>query len=505
MVFELVLIPGISIFAETEKLLLNSTIQIKKIQTFQMADPIIKNTINRFFEAQLINQYNVAESSAKERIRKLQKLHDTVLKYNKEIREALYKDYKRPAAEVDLIEIFPVTSGIKHIKRHLRRWMAPQRVATPISLIGSTSWIRYEPKGICLIMAPWNLPIHLALAPLSSAIAAGNTAIIKPSEITPNSSAVLRMIVEEIFNENEVAVIEGDVETATTLLELPFNHIFFTGSPEVGKIVMAAAAKNLASVTLELGGKSPTIVDETADIKTASAQIARTKFSNNGQLCVAPDYILVHENRLDEFVKATKLKINEFYGENAAESESYMRIINARNFQRVKSYIDDAVKEGAKVVHGSKSDSNDNYIEPTLVTDLPMHSPIMHNEIFGPVLPIISYNNLQEVIDLIRSKEKPLGLYIYSKNKQNINRIMQSTRAGGTCINNNALQFFHHNLPFGGSNNSGIGKTHGKFGFVAFSNERSVYKQVWPSALGLLMPPYNNSKQKLIDLTVKWF
>ena len=472
-----------------------------------MTDSNLKNskeTIRRIFEAQLINQYKVAESTAKERIHILQKLHDTVLKYTVEIREALYKDYKRPAAEVDLIEIFPVTSGIKHIKRHLQKWMAPQRVATPLSLVGSTSWIKYEPKGVCLILSPWNLPIHLALAPLTSAIAAGNTAIIKPSEITPNSSAVLVKIVEKVFNENEVAVIEGQVDTATSLLELPFNHIFFTGSPEVGKIVMAAASKNLASVTLELGGKSPTIIDETADIKTASSQIARTKFSNNGQLCVAPDYILVHKSKLDEFIKAIKLNINDFYGENAAESDSYMRIINARNFQRVKSYIDDAIKDGANVIHGGKSDSNENYIEPTLITDLPLHSPIMLHEIFGPVLPIISYSDLQEVIDLIRSKEKPLGLYIYSKNKKNINRILESTRAGGTCINNNALQFFHHNLPFGGSNNSGIGKTHGKFGFIAFSNERSVYKQVLPSALDILMPPYNNTKQRLIDLTVKW-
>jgi aldehyde dehydrogenase (NAD+) len=343
------------------------------------------------------------------------------------------------------------------------------------------------------------------LGPLTSAIAAGNTAIIKPSEITPHSSAIMRKIVEEVFDKNEVAVIEGGVDTATTLLELPFNHIFFTGSPEVGKIVMASASKNLASVTLELGGKSPAIIDETADIKIAASRIASAKFSNNGQICVAPDYVLIHESKLDAFVKAVKSRISDFYGENAAESASYMRIINGQNFQRVKSYLDDSVKGGAKLVHGGKYDSNDNYIEPTVVTDLPMDSPLMQNEIFGPVLPIVSYRDLQEAIDLIRSKEKPLALYIYSKNKQNVHRILRSTRAGGTCINNSALHFFNHNLPFGGSNNSGIGKAHGRYGFIAFSNERAVYKQILPSPLDLLTPPYTNSKLKMINLILKWF
>ncbi len=461
--------------------------------------------IHRIFEAQRANQYNVAESSAKERIRKLQLLSDAVMKYRPEIREALYKDYRRPVAEVDLGEIFPITSKIKHAKSNLRSWMAPHKVATPRSLIGSSSWVHYEPKGVCLIISPWNYPIQLALGPLISAVAAGNTAIIKPSESTPHSSAMLRKIVEEVFEEKEVAVVEGDVDTATALLDFPFHHIFFTGSPEVGKIVMVAAAKNLASVTLELGGKSPTIVDETADIGIAASQITWTKYSNNGQICIAPDYVLVHESKLDAFVAAVKSRIREYYGENAAESDSYMRIINARNFRRVKSYLDDSIKAGAKVVHGGKTDASDNFIEPTVVTDLPMDSPLMQHEIFGPVMPVVPYRDLQEAIDLIRSKEKPLGLYIYSKSKQNINRIIQSTRAGGTCINSNAVHFFNPNLPFGGSNNSGIGKTHGRFGFIGFSNERAVYKQILPSALDTLKPPYNDAKLKMIDMTIKWF
>ena len=461
--------------------------------------------IQRIFEAQRANQYKVAESTAKERKHKLQKLSDTVMKYRPEIRDALWKDYRRPAAEADLAEIFPVTSEIKHAKSNLRRWMAPERVATPLSFIGSSSWIQYEPKGVCLIISPWNYPIQLALGPLVSAVAAGNTAIIKPSESTPHSAAVLRKIVEEVFDENEVAVVDGAVDAATALLELPFNHIFFTGAPEIGKIVMAAAAKHLASVTLELGGKSPTIVDETADLTIASSRIAWAKYSNNGQVCLAPDYILVHESKLDAFVDAVKSRIREFYGENVAESGSYMRIINGRHFQRVKSYIDESVANGAKVVHGGKSNAGENFIEPTVVTNVPLDAPLMQQEIFGPVMPVIPYKNLEEVIDLIRSEEKPLGLYIYSKNKRTINRPLKATTAGGTCINHNAVHFFNPNLPFGGSNYSGIGKSHGRFGFLTFSNERAIYKQILPTALDILKPPYNDFKMKLIDLTIRWF
>ena len=475
------------------------------MQMSKPINPVDKNKIHQIFEAQLINQYKVSESSAKQRINKLNKLSSTLMKYNKEIKEALYLDYKRPAAEVDLIEIFPVTSGIKFATKRLKRWMAPHKVSTPLSLFGSASFIRYEPKGVCLIISPWNYPVQLALGPLTLAIAAGNTAIIKPSEITPYSSAILRKIIEEVFDENEVAVIEGAVETATELLKLPFNHIFFTGSSEVGKIVMAAAAKNLASFTLELGGKSPAIIDKTANIKTAATRILMAKFSNNGQMCIAPDYVFIHESKLAEFVENVKSGIIGFYGANAAQSESYMRIVNAKNYNRVKSYIEDSVKIGAEIVHGGRCDENDNFIEPTVIINLPPESPLMQYEVFGPVLPVITFSNLNEIFDIIRTKGKPLALYIFSKNKNNIGKILRSTSAGGTCINNCAVHYFNHNLPFGGSNNSGIGKSNGKFGFIEFSNARAVYKQILPSSLDFLKPPYNESKMKLIKLIVKWF
>lgn len=461
--------------------------------------------LERLFEAQRANQYHVAESTAAERIQKLRKLAGAVMRHQKEIREALYKDYKRPAAEVDLVEIFPITSKIKHARRHLRRWMAPHKVATPLHMFGSSSWVQYEPKGVCLIMGPWNYPIQLVLGPLISAIAAGNTAFIKPSEITPHSSAVVKKIVSEVFDENEVTVVEGEVDTATALLRLPFHHIFFTGSPEIGKIVMASASKNLASVTLELGGKSPTIIDETADLEKAALRVASIKFQNNGQICLAPDYVLIHETRKKEFIDAMSRQLSKFYGKDPAASGSYMRMVNRRNFERVSNYLEDSLNAGATVAYGGQTDEKQNYLAPTLVVDVPLDSPLMQNEIFGPVLPVIGFRDLGEAIDLIRSKEKPLALYIYSKSKSNINRILKSTRAGGTCINHSAIHFFNPNLPFGGSNYSGTGKTHGRYGFISFANERAVYRQVLPTLLDKLVPPYSNSKLNLIDRIVRWF
>ncbi len=460
--------------------------------------------IQSVFSAQQKNQYRIGNTSAKERIRKLQKLSGTVVKYKAEIRKAMWEDFRKPAAEVDLTEIYVVTSEVKHTNANLRRWMSPQKVGTPLSLLGSSSWIQYEPKGVCLIIAPWNYPLNLTFGPLVSALAAGNTVMIKPSEHTPYSSAIMKKIINEVFEENEVAFFEGGVETATALLSLPFNHIFFTGAPEIGKIVMRAASKHLASVTLELGGKSPTIVDETANVALAATRIAWGKFSNNGQICIAPDHIFVHESKKEQFLNEVGKRLKIFYGEDASQSENYMRIVNNHHFKRVKSYLDNSVSGGAKVAIGGKSKAEENFMEPTVVTEVPLESDLMKNEIFGPVLPVIGYHNVQEVVDQINAGEIPLALYIYSSKKKNVNYILKNTRAGGTCINNNDVHFFNNNLPFGGSNNSGIGKSRGWYGFDAFSNARGVYKQNMPGALDLLMPPYNNFKQKIIDLTLKW-
>lgn len=473
-----------------------------KTATKQMAS----NEYQRIFDLQRENQYNIGNTSVRERKTKLKALKYAVeIEYRDKIREASFKDLGKAVAEADLTEVFPAVSEAKHAIRHLRSWMKPHKVSTPLSLLGATSWIKYEPKGVCLIISPWNFPFNLTFGPLVAAIAAGNTVIIKPSEMTPNCSAVMREIITKLFKEDEVALIEGGVETSTALLELPFNHIFFTGAPSIGKIVMTAAAKHLTSVTLELGGKSPTIVDETANISSAVKRIAWGKFSNNGQICIAPDYIFVQESRKKEFTKALQSQLIEFYGEEPEKSESFARIVNERHFDRVKSYIDDAVKKGAKILMGGKGRRETKFLEPTIVEDAPLDSELMTNEIFGPVLPVFSYKNLDEPIQYIQKNEKPLALYIYSNDPNNIGKILDNTRAGGTCINHNDLHFYNNNLPFGGVNNSGIGKGHGKFGFEAFSNARGIIRQHIPGALELLMPPYNDFKRKLIELTVKWF
>lgn len=461
--------------------------------------------INRLFDLQKENQYKVANTTCKERIKKLKKFHKAVLKYRPAIKEAMAKDFKKHPSEVDLTEIYPVTSEIKHTISNLYQWMSNQSVSTPLALMGSSSYIRHEAKGVVLIISPWNFPVNLTFGPLVSAIAAGNTVILKPSEHTPNASDIMHKIISEIFEPNEVALVQGGIETSQALLSLPFNHIFFTGSPAIGKVVMTAAAKHLTSVTLELGGKSPTIIDETANIDTAARRTAWGKFVNNGQICIAPDYVFVHESKKAEFLSKIKKYLNQFYTEDATQEPSYCRMVNQRHFSRVNGYIKDAVQKGAQIEYGGETDSTTDYIPPTIMSNVPMESSLMTEEIFGPVLPVHGFSNLDDVIATINKREKPLALYIYSKSKKNTNKILNNTRAGGTCINHNGVHFYNTNLPFGGSNNSGIGKGNGFYGFEAFSNKRGVLKQHIPNALELLLPPYNDFKQKLINLTIKWF
>jgi aldehyde dehydrogenase (NAD+) len=462
--------------------------------------------IERIFKLQQGHQFTVAKTTARERKKKLKRLEAVFLARKEEIRNALYEDFRKHPSEVDLTEIFPVTSEIKHARRHLSKWMRPRRVKTPLALIGARSYVHYEPKGVVLIIAPWNFPINLTFGPLVAAIAAGNCVVVKPSEHTPHASAVTRSILEEVFDESEVAVVEGGVETSTALLAQPFNHIFFTGAPAIGKVVMEAASKHLASVTLELGGKSPTIIDETAQVDAAAHRVAWAKYTNNGQICLAPDYVFVHESKKEEFIRKLTTNIEKFYGTDARRSASYARIVNHRHFKRLEGYIEDAKDKGATLAYGGRTEGGANFIEPTVLTDVDPSSKVMTEEIFGPLLPVYTFQDLDTPIATINSKEKPLALYIYSRSRANIARIIENTRAGGTCINHSAVHFFNSYLPFGGSNHSGIGKGHGFFGFEAFSNARGILKQVLPfTALDLLTAPYNALKQKLIDISVKFF
>ncbi len=462
--------------------------------------------IETIFKKQIENQYKVGSSTAKERIIKLKKIiHAVEFEFKDDIRQACHEDLNKSTFEVDMTEIYPVLTEARHAIKHIKSWMSKETVPTPLALTGSSSWIHYEAKGVCLIISPWNFPFNLTFVPLVSAIAAGNTVILKPSEHSSATSRVMAKIISHLFDENEVSLIQGGVETSTELLKLPFNHIFFTGAPSIGKIVMKAAAQHLTSVTLELGGKSPTIIDETASIDKAAKRTTFFKFINSGQICIAPDYIFVHESQKEAFVNACKKYIKEYYGNHPKESSHYARMINTQHLERVKGYLDESVKNGAKVILGGDIDKNQKYLSPTLVENAPMDSPLMTEEIFGPILPILTFKSLNEPIEYLKKQPKPLALYIYSNSKKNTDYILQNTRAGGTAINQTGVHISNHDLPFGGDNNSGIGKCHGIYGFKAFSNERSVYKQEWPSLLDLLSPPYVGWKQKMIDLTLKWF
>jgi len=465
-----------------------------------------ENPHYNLFLKQHNKQFDVGKTSYSQRIAKLNALQRAVeLTYRTEIQDALQKDLGKPLIETELSEVYQIVGDIKHAKRHLKQWMRKQKVKTPLSVLCSSSYYMYQPKGVCLIISPWNFPFNLTFGPLVSAIAAGNTVIIKPSEITPNASALMAKIVADIFPEDEVALIEGEVEVSTQLLELPFNHIFFTGSPQIGKIVMTAAAKNLVSVTLELGGKSPTIVDKTANIDAAAKKIVWGKFLNAGQICVSPDYCLIDKSIAAPFIEACKAYIKQFYTEYPQRSNSYARIVSDKHFQRLSNHLENAKSLNGTIEVGGEIDANSKYMAPTLVSNLKSEASLLQEEIFGPILPIVTYTTLDEAIAYINTKERPLALYIYSKNKTNINQVIENTRAGGTCINNNILHYANHYLPFGGVNNSGIGKSHGFFGFEAFSNKRAVLKQHTFGVTELLFPPYTDFKEKLGQFTIKWF
>lgn len=466
--------------------------------------------IQRIFGKQQINQWAVARSTASERIAKLRRLHDCILGHRDDIKMAMLADFRKSQHETDITEMGVVLGEIRHTIRHLRGWMSSRSVGTPLTLFGSSSSIRYEPKGVCLIISPWNFPFNLTFSPLISAIAAGNCALIKPSEMTLHSSGLMQKIVVECFSEEEIALVEGDSEVSKTLLELPFNHIFFTGSPAVGKIVMTAAAKNLASVTLELGGKSPVIVDETADLRTAAAKIAWLKCMNAGQICIEPDYLLVHESRRDELLRLLRASFEKFYGatlEARKTTPDFCRIVNVRHFRRIKNLVDDAVLRGARVTFGGHFDENERFIDPTLLENVPEDAAINEEEIFGPILPIYTFSTREEARDYVNARPKPLALYVFSGKSSRADWFIAETRSGGVSVNDCGIHFYNTNLPFGGSNNSGIGKSHGHFGFLEFSNARGVTKQtrLLPTT-DFFLPPYGNRIMRwLLEGVVRWF
>ncbi|MCH7410743.1 aldehyde dehydrogenase family protein [Belliella sp. DSM 111904] len=468
-----------------------------------------KTQIDQVFDAQKAQSLKLRTSSKAQRVKKLEDLQSWIDANQDDIRKAIFSDFKKPFTETNISEIFVVNSDIKHAIKNIGDWMSPEKVSTPLTMLGSRSFIEYEPKGVSLIISPWNYPFNLAIGPLVSAIAAGCTAIIKPSELTPHTSALIRRLVDEVFESQDVAVFEGEADVAQYLLGKPFDHIFFTGSPAIGKVVMKAAAEHLSSVTLELGGKSPAIIDSNADLKDAADKIIWGKFVNCGQTCIAPDYILVQNSITEQLVVALTDALNKMYnpkGKGIEKSKDYARIVNGKHLQRLHRLLADATEKGARIITGGQVNSNENYFEPTLLTDVNAGMLVMQEEIFGPILPIVPYESLDEAITYVNAQPKPLALYAFSKSSDITDQVIARTSSGAVVVNDCVLHYLQHELPFGGVNNSGIGKAHGKFGFLAFSNEKAILKQ----RIGLtgskpLYPPYGFAGKKITKLLLKWF
>jgi len=469
----------------------------------------LQEEIDRTFELQHQHSLQMRLSTKEERIRKLTKLREWIKKNKAEIRKAIYADFKKPAPETDVTETYLALTEINLAIKNLGKWMQPKKVKSPITLAGSFSFIQYEPKGTSLIISPWNFPFQLAVTPLVSALAAGCTAILKPSEQSEHTSALLRRMVAEVFAKEDVALFEGDAEVAKLLLQKPFHHIFFTGSTDVGKKVMKAASENLSSITLELGGKSPVIVDKNTNLKDAAQKIAWGKYINSGQTCIAPDYVLVNSTVMDAFLAELKEQIRKMYsprGKAIEKSKDYARIINQRHHKRLSRLLSDAQLKGASIFFGGQVNEEENYFEPTVLTQVTMDMELMQEEIFGPILPIIPYADLEDIIQVINNMHKPLALYIFSEEQFVLDYVLSHTSSGGVCINDCVVHYMQPELPFGGVNHSGIGKGHGYDGFLAFSNEKGVMKQrVGMTATKILYPPYGFAEKKISKLFLKWF
>ena len=433
--------------------------------------------IPRIFALQQEHQWDVKASSAEQRKAKLAKLKAAVEAHADDIIAAVRQDTRKPVGEIRVTEVLNVTANIQRNIDNLDQWMTPTEV-TPSNNPNDRAQIVYEARGVCLILGPWNFPLGLTLGPVAAAVAAGNCCMVKLTDLCPATAAIAGVIIREVFAENEVALFEGDVSVATALLEQPFSHIFFTGSTRVGKLVMAAAAKHLASVTLELGGKSPVIIDKGADIDKIAADLAGAKQFNGGQACICPDYVFVPEDQKARLVEGFKANVAKNLYSDAGEinKEGIAQIVNEPNFNRVKALVEDAVAKGATVAVGGKLEDGDLTIHPTLLTDVTPQMKILQEEIFAPVLPVMTYDTLDQVLGYIEARDKPLALYVYSDDQANIQKVLDRTSSGGVTVNGVFSHYLENQLPFGGVGASGTGSYHGYFGFKAFSHERAVYR-----------------------------
>ena len=426
----------------------------------------------------------------------LHKLKNILKEHEDEIYEALDKDFRKPPFESHATELFVLYQEIDHLIANIDRWAKNTKVKGSLINFPSKSYIKPQPYGVVLVIAPWNYPVQLALNPALGAIAAGNTTILKPSEHAPNTSGLLTSLVNNNFDPGFLHVVEGDAQTTQSLLAEPLDYIFFTGSTHVGKIIMKSAAEQLTPLTLELGGKSPAIVDQSADLSLAAKRIAWGKFINAGQTCVSPDYVYVHTSMHTQLCRLIQKEIHSFYGDDPSQSNDFARIINDKHFNRLANLI-----TPGKVFHGGNTDSETRYIEPTILTGITWDDAVMQEEIFGPILPILPFDDLDKVISTLQNKSNPLALYLFSTNDKNQQKVIRDLQFGGGCINDTVAHLGNSELPFGGIGNSGFGQYHGKTSFDTFTHPKSIMKKSNWLDIPLRYPPYKGKLKWLKKLT----
>lgn len=427
------------------------------------------------------------------RVEQLKQLELMIKEKQDDLLSALYADLGKCKTEAWISELGFVLSDINHTIKHLKKWMKPRKKSTPIGAQPGKSYVLPEPLGTVLIIGAWNYPFQLLIAPLVAAIAAGNCAVLKPSELSSHMSTLLAQLIPKYLDNNAYVVVEGAVDETTELLKQQFDHIFYTGGEAVGKIVMSAAAKHLTPVTLELGGKSPCIVDNSANIDVTAARIVWSKWMNAGQTCVAPDYVLVEKSISDQLVIAIQNKISDFYGKKPETSKDYGKIINERHFQRLTGYL-----ENQNVVFGGNQNIQTGFFEPTLVLDPALDSTIMQEEIFGPILPIITLDSIDEAIPMVNARAKPLALYVYTDSDDYEQKVLQQTSAGNVCVNDGFMFMTNPDLPFGGVGNSGMGSYHGQSGFDRLSHLKTVMKRSFKFDVSLRYPPFSKFKLSIL-------
>ncbi|BDP40555.1 aldehyde dehydrogenase [Deinococcus aetherius] len=456
--------------------------------------------LQTLFELQRVHRWQAAQTNAAERQATLRRLRKAIQTRRADLAAALRADLGKSRAEAEITELHPVVEELSHILHHLPGWMRPRRVPTPSSLLGSRSEVRPEARGVTLILSPWNYPVNLALVPLAASLAAGNTVILKPSEKAPATARALRLLLEEVFGPHLVAVVEGDAGVAESLTALPFDHIFFTGSGEVGRKVLAAAAPNLTGVTLELGGKSPAVIDASADLGLAAERIAWGKFLNAGQTCVAPDYVLVPEGLRDAFVLRVDAVVAHRFGDRAwlRAGPDYGRLVDGGSVKRLERLTRESVAAGAHVVLGGEFDPAARFVSPTVVADVTPRMPLMREELFGPVLPVLTYRTLEEALALVRRLDPPLTLYAFARDRAAVERVTRETTSGGLVVNGTVIHLSNPHLPFGGVGASGSGRYHSEYGFRTFSHERAVLREPAASPVQFMYPPYGRPAPRLV-------